>query len=518
MNRINRVSVQKWLPVVGLSLAFWLRCIELNSRPIWYDEAFAILFSGKGFRAMLAGTLTTVQGAAADVHPIAYYTALDGWMQVFGQSPLSVRLLSVFASLLTVAVAYGIVRRAFWSKGTAIAGMFLVACLPFLVDYGQEARMYAPLALFCSLVIWFFLGAIGPRPTKANGPHTALWNWVGLSLSAAAAMYMQNLAGVFLLAFGLSTLPRPKVFVKVALAGAGAFVLWLPWFLNLPGQLAKLQQAYWVTAPNWVTLLQTLLVFHAGEELLETRLLLPAALFISIVLPIMLGFQLVKARKSAGIHKTLWLLGLAFGTPAVLFLVSLYQPVYIQRVLLPAGGIYAMLLGWLFWPPAKAEKVAMPGPVRAILAAGLAIVVISGLIAHYTFAQFPRPDFATVDNFLQQNIRPGDVVVHSNKLSYLPMYYYNRSLPQVYVADPPGNGSDTLALPTQQVLGLLASPTVETAADGADTVWFVIFDRARQEYAPAEHPQLIWLTARYTLVQTYHFQDLSVDEFKRNAP
>src|SRR3990172_11329931 len=91
-----------------LMLAWVLRVIGLSARPLWYDEAFAVLFAEKGFRAMLQGTLTPVAGAAAVLHTIVYYTALNGWMRVFGQSPFAVRLLSAFLGLLAVAAAYGI--------------------------------------------------------------------------------------------------------------------------------------------------------------------------------------------------------------------------------------------------------------------------------------------------------------------------------------------------------------------------------------------------------------------------
>ena len=79
-----------------LLVALIARLIGIVSRPIWYDEAFAILFAEKGPAAMLKGTLAPdISGAAADIHPLAYYTMLWGWMKLFGESLLSVRLLSV---------------------------------------------------------------------------------------------------------------------------------------------------------------------------------------------------------------------------------------------------------------------------------------------------------------------------------------------------------------------------------------------------------------------------------------
>lgn len=507
---------RKWLPFGILLFAFALRLIALNTRPLWYDEAFAVLFAEKGFQAMLAGTLTPVAGVASDVHPILYYTALSGWMQVFGQSPFTVRLLSVFFGLLTVAVSYAVGRRLFNGRA-ASAGALVVALSPFHVYYSQETRMYAPLALFCSLVIPFFLRATAIRYTRREA---AMRNWLSLSVSAALAMYMQNLAAFFLLAFGLSTLPRPKVFAKVAAAGAAAFALWLPWFLNLPGQFAKLRQAYWVTRPDLVTLLQTALVYHVGEEAVawsgqpqggqpQGLLLLGLALFTAIVLPVFLGWQILKRRRETSTQGALWLTALAAGTPLLLFLASLYQPVYIQRALLPAALMYSIALGWLL------AEAAMPVLIRALLGGLLAVTAVAGLWAHYTFAQFPRPDFPAAVAFLQQYAAPDDVILHSNKLSFFPMHYYDRTLSQSFLADPPGSGSDTLALPTQEVLGLFAVSDVGAAAQGAGRVWFIIFERAIEEVASEGHPHLAWLKVNYAARSERHFDDLTVYEFVR---
>lgn len=492
-----------------LLLAFALRLIALNTRPLWYDEAFAVLFAEKGFKAMLAGTLTPVAGAASDVHPVVYYTALDFWMRIFGQSPFAVRLLSVFLGTLTVAVVYAIGKHLFDSQA-AIVGMLIVAASPFQVYYSQETRMYAALGLCCALVVLFFLKATNTKRRKSS-----LTDWVGLALSAALAMYMQNLAAFFLLAFGLSTLPRPRVLARVAAAGAAAFLLWSPWFLNLPGQFAKLQQAYWVPRPNFVTLLQTALVYHTGEELIEARRLLPLALFTAIILPVFLLWQLFKQRSYAGPQHALWLTVLAVSTPALLFLASLYQPVYIQRALLPAALMYSIALGWLL-----TEK-AMPLPVRAILGGLLAITAIAGLWTHYTFAQFPRPNFQEAVTFLRERAAPDDVVLHSNKLTFFPMYYYDRTLPQTFLADPPGSGSDTLALPTQDVLGLHADKDVETAVGETRTIWFVIFEKEIEEYGGADvHPALKWLRAQSQvsdLREVIRVDDLLIYQFARTT-
>ena len=58
-------------------LGFALRVFYLNERGLWYDEAFAILYSARSFAEMLYGTLTPVGGTEQrPVHPAT--EAIDG--------------------------------------------------------------------------------------------------------------------------------------------------------------------------------------------------------------------------------------------------------------------------------------------------------------------------------------------------------------------------------------------------------------------------------------------------------
>ena len=174
--------------------------------------------------------------------------------------------------------------------------------------------------------------------------------------------------------------------------------------------------------------------------------------------------------------------------------------------------MYAPVLGWLL-AGQPGTKAAMPSAIRWGLGGLLGLTLAFGLWAHSTFEKFPRPDFPAVVAFLNENVQPRDRIIHSNKLTFLPIYYYNRALPQVFLADPPGSGSDTLALPTQQVLGLYAAPDTEQAATGATHIWFLIFNRALSEYAPDPHPHLAWLKDHYLFTRTKQFGDLALYEF-----
>jgi hypothetical protein len=83
-------------------------------------------------------------------------------------------------------------------------------------------------------------------------------------------------------------------------------------------------------------------------------------------------------------------------------------------------------------------------------------------------------------------------------------------------------GSDTLALPTQEALGLFATPISRTVASGVGGVWYVAFDRTWEEYRAlgyADAPHRAWLRAHCRQegavraiadLQVYHFVDCEV--------
>src|SRR5512138_2460533 len=101
---------QRWALPFVFGVGLLARLLGILRRPIWYDEAFAILFSRTGPASMLVGTLTPTGAGSADIHPLGYYTLLWLWMRIFGESLTSVRALSVLAGLGTVLLAYALTR------------------------------------------------------------------------------------------------------------------------------------------------------------------------------------------------------------------------------------------------------------------------------------------------------------------------------------------------------------------------------------------------------------------------
>ena len=336
--------------------------------------------------------------------------------------------------------------------------------------------MYALLALLLLLATWAYL-----RAWRGRGRG---W-WIAFGLLAALAMYTQQLAAFYLAALGLTPFlarRRDKLLPTVLAAGL-AVLLYLPWLVNLPGQLSKLQAYYWVPRPSLVRPLLTLRSFSVVALDLPTAWNLPT-FFIGLALVVFLALQVGLRRRrmrAAERHAIGWIGWLAFGSLGLMWLASqVLAPVYLDRALLTQGVVYLIALGWLF------TRGGLPRPIAALLAGLWLIVAAAGLIFHVTWRSFPNAPFDQAVAALEADAAPGDVILHSNKISALPMIYYARlqadGLDQRWLADRPGSPEDTLALPTQEALGLIGVPCAAVGAGGAAHVWFVIFAQEEAQY------------------------------------
>jgi 4-amino-4-deoxy-L-arabinose transferase-like glycosyltransferase len=506
-----------------LLLALVLRLFQLSERTLWYDEAFAVLFAEKGLDSMLYGTLTPVAGGAADIHPLLYYTTLNGWMAVFGESQFAVRLWSVVLGVATVGMIYLLARDLF-GENTGLAAALITAVAPFHVQYSQETRMYALLGLLLVAAAWCFVRGArtpppSPLPVHGEGEEMVslrqAWGWwVTFGVLAALAMYTQQLAAFYLVALGLVPLltRRRDLFIRV-LVGAGiALVLYLPWLVNLPSQFAKVRSYYWIDKPGIGALLRTTFSFLVVNLDIPRSAFFPAlagAAFLLIFMVIQVVLYL-RRRRVVDRQPLLFVLWLAGAPVLLMWLVSQLQPVYLERSLLPSALMLYVALAWFF------TRGSLPRPIAGVFAVlGLGLVGV-GLYYQYTWATFPNSPFRDAAAYLHANLQPGDVVIHQNKLSALPTIYYGRMLPQRYIGDTPGSPEDTLALPTQQALKLPADACARAAAVGAKRVWWVVFSFAEQQYNGATPPRrefnqaVSWLNAHYTAGETQHFNDLDV--------
>lgn len=129
----------KRLLLVIFLLAVILRFAALGNKSIWFDEAYSVS------RASLQQT-EIWNGKSEPMHPPLYYSVLHAWIAAAGKSEVAIRLLSTFASTLSLAVFYLLGWHLF-GKDTALTAVSLLAVSPIDIWYAQEARMYALVTL-----------------------------------------------------------------------------------------------------------------------------------------------------------------------------------------------------------------------------------------------------------------------------------------------------------------------------------------------------------------------------------
>jgi 4-amino-4-deoxy-L-arabinose transferase-like glycosyltransferase len=492
--------VALWVSVLILLLAFGLRMVRIQERALWYDEAFAVLYASLDHEGMIYGTVTPVEGAgAADVHPLLYYFSLHAWMGLVGRSPLAARFFSVILGMVTVALLW---RLAAWcfDRRVGLAVGLLAAINPFHVAYSQEARMYALLGLAAVTAAWGLLRALekGRR-----------W-WALYAVGAALTIYAHNLGAFVVLAFNLLAVARRRWWRRLpalALADLAALALYAPWLIwVLPGQLGFIERAYWLAPPGAGEAVRALMlpVLTFYEEVYASWLL-GLGLFASLFLLVLLLLRVWRTRSRAA-----WFLLLCWVPVVTLFAVAQLRPVYLERALLPSALFYLVAAGWLL------ARGGLPRFLNTGLAVLLLVAVIGSLVVHYTYARFPRPPFQKAAAYLRNWVEEEDAVVHTNKLTYFPMRVYDPDLVGEFLADRPGSPEDTLARPTQEALGIFATPTMEEAVGTAGRVWLVYFPREVEQMG-GEHPALDWLEGRFVEVKRARFNDLVVALYLRGG-
>ncbi len=454
---------------------------------------------------MLYGTLSKVGAGTADIHPLGYYTLLWMWMDVFGRSVLAARFFSVIINLISLTLVYLIALNLFNEK-TAVTAAVLFSILPFQVHFAQEIRMYSLLSLWLLVATFSFLRG-----------RTGNWKWwILFGISSALAQYTHNLAAIYLIPLALTPIIQKdiKTLKSVSLASIFAVILYLPWLIYLPAQFSKVNTSYWVERPGAERVF-TLLLFYLPHLPLPNKLLLPG-LMISLTTVALATYQTMLARKKSlpDLNRGVWLAYLAFMPSLLLWLISQFVPIYVERALLPSHAIFSIWLAWAFTNTPIPRSIQLFAFVLILSAAGM------GIYQHVTYKDFPYGPYAEINESIQNRLQEGDVIIHANKNTRLPSAYFRPDISQEYIADPIGSNTDTLAFATQKTLNLIAQPSIESTASNAERVWLIVFQRHIDRYIELgyeNHPYLIYLQQNFTLESVEQWDDLRVYLFTRQA-
>lgn len=318
--------------ILFLSLDFY--------KAFWYDEAYTINLVRQTFAYLWHVT-------ANDVHPPLYYILLKLYTYVFGDSVVALRIFSTLPIMAIMFLGCTHIRRKFGDK-TALVFLITIILMPVSQYSASEIRMYSLAMLFV------LLSALYAYQSYSTFSRSHLIKFTLFSLAAAYTHYYALLGVFYIYLLFLVTLVITKRDRIVPFIGYSIlFVIgYLPWLINLPGQVSQVQDEYWINAPRLKDFIIYLYYPFAQElDLVATAIPLAYFAFSLTLVALLLAFFtyiVVSVIKKVSADKYLMkrlnyanLLFLAFiltlSTAIIYSLLS--KPVFVTRYMNPVLGL-----------------------------------------------------------------------------------------------------------------------------------------------------------------------------------
>jgi len=358
-----------WVVPAGVTLAVCLAGIQ---RPVlWQDELATLSASTRSLYDLVR------LSAHRDPVLAPYYALIHVWTELFGASPTSLRLPSALAMAAAAGVTAVLGGRLFDRRAGLLAGL-VVAFIPAVSRYGQEARPYAVTFLLASVSTLLLVRAMD-RPDA--------WRWVLYGAGIIGLGSLQITAVVLVGAHGLAVLSQwyrdhDRSLIRWFAASGVALVVLTPLaFVGAlsSGTLSRIPMTSWSRV--------------AG---------LPGELFVApVVAGVVIGVGLLAAfrRGVAGLLCT----AIAVLPVAVFVVVSLEMPLLRSRYLL------FTLLGWAL----------LAGAALSRFGRWEACALIAGIVALGLPAQFAlrsetkngQPDYRAIAQVMASGTEAGDAII-----------------------------------------------------------------------------------------------------------
>ncbi len=180
-------------------LAYVLRTLTLDGQSLWRDEVDAIRFSSWPLQELLGGLFRVGHNG-----PL-FFLLLRPWRALVGDSEFAIRYPSVLAGVLIIPLGYILSRQFGLHRRVAIIFGLLLATSPYLVWYGQEAKMYTLLLALTTLGMIAYLKALDSKPFLWGQNKSHRW-WVVFVIATTLSFYTHILSPLILFVHGLIAL------------------------------------------------------------------------------------------------------------------------------------------------------------------------------------------------------------------------------------------------------------------------------------------------------------------------
>ncbi len=322
--------------LVGVALTAY----ELGTRSLWLDEGATVAIASQHGAALWSAI------AHDGGNMLAYYVVLHWVIGAFGDAAAVIRLPSVLATGMTVAVVAALGLRLFdRDRRIAVTAALLTAAGLPLVFWGQDARGYAAMAAFSTASFLCLATVFATEPTDP-APRRMLLAFAAALLAALYTGFDAILVVPAQLLVALSFRDRR---LRAPLFAVAAVALLCVPLVVLAGERGS-SQLFWVPRPSLPVLGQALAVitsagyppnFHRTAITTVNEVITVAASAVALL-------------AAFGVRPVDWqlrLIGAWIAVPTALALVAAFagQPIELARAGILIIPALSLLLAWGLW-------------------------------------------------------------------------------------------------------------------------------------------------------------------------
>lgn len=395
-----------WLLLLGgvESLIFLSLCF---GQGVWGDEMFTFQAVNQSFYDMTIFT-------AKDVHPPLYYYIVKLAVSIFGRHIWVAKLVTVAASLGLIVLGLTKVWRN-WGTKTAVLFLLSVICMPQMLRYSVQLRMYSWAMLFVTLTLLEFYDIVLR--------HDSLKTWIIMTISGLAAAYTHYyaliaVAVIYAILF-VHVIKYQRIYVKRILIIFMISTLgYLPWFFVLIKQITMVKQSYWIEPITAKSIGQMLLfVFLPQKRFLG---------FFVILLYIVGCIYFIKAFRKQPMLQDIYGAMVYFGVFASgVILSAAIRPIFVVRYLVPA--MPALYLSF---------SVLMKRVNRSVYVVAILVLLSVGVVSYVeSYAEEYPNGMKETQEYLNENVLDGDVIVSDFGEAYVALDYYYQGHPMYYYTE-----------------------------------------------------------------------------------
>lgn len=489
---MHRVPAWRGLLIAILLLAFAVRIGGLTAQSLWRDEVDALRFSQAPLTTMIANF--TRPGWNGPL----YYAFLRAWVALAGQSAFALRYLSLCFGILAVAGTYRIAQSWFATPVPVLAAL-LMSTSPYMVWYGQEAKMYTLLSVLAIGTIYVYGRAV-KEGHWANWVLALVLTWTAVGVHIMGGLLIPVMVVLFGAWWPVARAQWRQALL--ALAGlVGPALIALPWVWPVLVRGGNIGHSF-------VSLLgMTRVMAHAfSRGILPTGQYWPMGLSLFGVLAgsVLWMEPSTSSRRSAArggsrardavpwarigdvLALWAWILVPILG----LYIISLRVPMFVDRYLIWIGPAFYVLLARGL---SQIQR-------RSVVVSAVCLVLLLWFNGQGIVQQSTTPiksDFRAAAEYVRAHRQPDELVMfHISYVRYTFEYYYGD-------ASPWAEGVPTDASTTEETVDAL----MRERTAGYDSVWLVL---SEADMWDARGMTLAWLEAHAWVDQRAEFERITV--------